>query len=88
MKQKQLMNSIERTFARAQAENLGVSRHFIRMAVLNGSLPSIRAGKKYLINWEHFIRYLNATQTISVVDDQSGIVRPVSDRPLPLAQRQ
>ena len=64
MENKQLMNTIERTFERAQSESLGVSKHFIRQAVLSGDLPSIRAGNRYLINYELFLNYIYSTETI------------------------
>ena len=82
MKQRQLMNTIERTFERAQDENLGISKHFIRMSVLNGTLPSVRAGKKRLINWEHFINFINTPQYNSAEETQDGKIRPVSERSL------
>jgi len=53
-----LMNTVDETFTRAQAENIGVSKNFIRQSVRNGALPCVRAGTKYLINWNAFMSYL------------------------------
>ena len=79
MAEPKLMNTIDGTFSRAQAENLGVSKYFIRQSVLNGSLPSIRSGNKYLINYERFLAFLNAPQPIIPQENQKSKVRTIFD---------
>lgn len=53
-----VMGTVAQTAARAKAEGLGVSEHFIRRAVVEGTLPCTKAGKKYLINWNRFLDFL------------------------------
>ncbi len=51
-------NTITGTFNRAQAENLGISRNFIRSACLDGRLKYSKAGKKYLIYYPNLLELL------------------------------
>lgn len=41
------------------AKLTGLPEHFIRTAVNDGRIVSVRAGRKILINYEKFIEYLN-----------------------------
>ena len=80
MAEPKLMNTIDGTYSRAKAENLGVSKNFIRQSVLNGALPSIRAGIKYLINYEKFLAFLNTPQPIIPQEQQKSKVRQVVEK--------
>lgn len=81
MTQKYLINTIDQTHQRSQDEGIGVSKNFIRQSVLDGSLPHVRAGKKYLINWDHFMEFLNTpTQVQRTEPPAYGIVRPVPEK--------
>jgi excisionase family DNA binding protein len=42
------------------AEFYGLPKHFIRQLVLTKSIPSIKAGKKYLINENILTNYLQS----------------------------
>ena len=37
----------------------GLSYDFIRKLCLNGKIAHVRAGKKYLVNYDRFVDYLN-----------------------------
>ena len=67
------MNTISKTYELAEADNLGISKHFIRKLVLQGVLPSIRAGNRYLINYEHLLAYLHTPQIIPNESKKSKI---------------
>lgn len=68
-----LMNTINETFERAQAENIGVSKNFIRQAVRSGSLPAVRAGNKALINWNTFTTFLETPAPVEPEPSAGGI---------------
>lgn len=72
-----LMNTVNETFERAQAENIGVSKNFIRQAVRSGSLPCVRAGAKYLINWNTFISFLENPPPLEQPDQGAKGIRRV-----------
>ena len=42
------------------ATYFGVSKHFIRQLVLTNTIPSVKAGKKYLINEKNLENYLQS----------------------------
>ena len=42
---------------RAEDENTAISRNAIRQAVVNGSIPSVKVGRTYLITVEDAIDY-------------------------------
>ena len=70
--------TIDKTFERAAAEQLGISKHFIRHSVLNGSLPSHRAGKKYLIDWDTFVTFLENPKVDASLTVELGGIRRVA----------
>lgn len=41
------------------AKRLGLPTHFVRACVLDGRAVSVRAGSKYLVNFDRFIDFLN-----------------------------
>ena len=84
----QLMNTINQTYQRSVSESLGISRNFIRKSVLNGKLRSVRAGSKYLINWNHLIELLNSPHQDDLYEDQSGNIRQVSESHFPQIRKQ
>lgn len=40
-------------------ENTSISKNFIRRLVIQGDIPTIRSGNKYLINMPQLEEYLN-----------------------------
>jgi len=45
------------------AQETGMAEHFIRSLVLKNEIVHVKAGKKYLINLEKLIDYLNTANT-------------------------
>lgn len=73
------MEGIKRT-----AEILGLPVHFVRAKVLSGEVVAVRAGRRFLVNVDKFIEYLNSS-TISPnpKDDEAakdGRVYPIDLR--------
>ena len=54
-----LMNTISETYKRCKAENIGISLNHLRYICKNNIIPTCKIGKKYLINWEILMNYLN-----------------------------
>ena len=44
------------------ADKTGVAAHFIRHLAIKNEIVHVRCGKKYLINLEKFIEYLNTSK--------------------------
>ncbi len=44
------------------ADKTGVAAHFIRNLAIQNEIVHVRCGKKYLINLEKFIEYLNTSK--------------------------
>jgi len=47
------------------AERIGLAQHFIRQLCLQNKICYVKAGNKYIINWERFLEYLNIGETES-----------------------
>lgn len=66
------------------SEKTGVAAHFIRSLAINNQIVHVRCGKKYLINFEKFIEYLNTSTGYSDVDksgkDNKFTIVPVKVR--------
>lgn len=45
--------------AAKRAESIGISKYTIRRWVNEGAFPVVKTGKKVLINWDIFVRFLN-----------------------------
>ena len=62
------------------AKLFGLPEHFIRHKVLQGEIVAVKAGKKYLVNIDHFADYLNThlegAQTEEKAAEHGGI-KPV-----------
>ena len=46
------MNSVNQTFKFCNEYNIGISRRLLLTLVNSGEIPSVRAGRSVLINWE------------------------------------
>ena len=53
------MNSINETFKLCKEHNIGISRRLLQMLVNNGEIPSVKAGRSILINWDGLMNYLD-----------------------------
>lgn len=66
------MNSINETFKLCNEHNIGVSRRLLMTLVNSGEIPSVRAGRSVLINWEALMKYLD-THTLTQDEPVSRI---------------
>lgn len=48
---------------RAQDPNTAITPYRVRQLILNGNLPSVRAGNKYLLNLDDLLDYLKKPQS-------------------------
>ena len=53
------MNSINETFKLCNEHNIGISRRLLQTLVNNGEIPSVKAGRSILINWDGLMNYLD-----------------------------
>lgn len=58
------MNTINETAKLCKEYNIGISRSLIMHLAKNGTIPSVKAGRCILINWDAFMQYLD-TNTLS-----------------------
>lgn len=68
MDNKTLMNTIDNTYKRCQEESIGISRHFLRHICVNNIIPTCKIGRKYLINWNILMDFLNGK--LSIAEDK------------------
>ena len=58
--------------------NTAITKNFLRSLVVSGKLPSVKAGRKYLINMDTLRSYLyqgeTKTETVKI-----GTVRPINE---------
>ncbi|SFW21739.1 excisionase family DNA-binding protein [Ruminococcus flavefaciens] len=66
------MNSINATFKLCKEQKIGISMRLLRQLVKEGTIPSIKTGRSYLINWDGLMKYLD-THTQSAEKAESGI---------------
>lgn len=55
------------------AKETGLTENFIRRLCLTGQIVNVRAGKKYLVNLDRFIEFLNAPPVPAAPAVQNGI---------------
>lgn len=55
----QKMNSINETFKLCKEHKIGVSRRLLMTLVTSGEIPSVKAGRSILINWDGLMNYLD-----------------------------
>jgi excisionase family DNA binding protein len=52
------------------SEYYGLPKHFVRRLVVTGEIPSVKAGKKYLINEKILEKYLHGKQSCGKISTQ------------------
>lgn len=67
---------------RCREENIGISESAIRIICKNGAIPSIKVGRKTLINWDVFYKYIMSGGTVQQ-PEQPVIETAVGIMPLP-----
>ena len=53
------------------AKTVGLAKYHIRQLVLQGKVKYVKAGKKYLINVDSLIEYLNSGEAQAEVEEQN-----------------
>ncbi len=57
---------------------LGLPKHWVRQKVLNGEIVAVRSGKRYLVNVDKLIEYLNSNTLTPTEETVShGGIKPV-----------
>ena len=67
---------------RCREENIGISESSIRFLCKSGAIPSIKIGRKTLINWEVFYKYIQSGGTVQK-QEKPAIETAVGIIPLP-----
>ena len=67
---------------KATAELTGLPEHFIRQKVISGEIVSVKAGRKYLVNVDKLVEYLN-THT-ERAEEQEEQAEEYGIRPVPV----
>ncbi|WP_079988125.1 helix-turn-helix domain-containing protein [Anaerotruncus rubiinfantis] len=62
------------------AKATGLAEHHVRQLVLSGRVVAVKAGKKYLVNLDRLIEYLNTAHVGDDMGEQYGKIRPVDRR--------
>lgn len=76
-----MMATIQGTYERAQAENIGISRNAIRELVLSGAIPSVRIGEKQsmrLVNYQVFLDFIFGNSVNTTKQPQPGQIRKIN----------
>jgi excisionase family DNA binding protein len=71
--------TIEKTYERSEAENLGINRTFLRRHCIDGSLKAVKSGTKYLIYWPNLLRLLENGDCVEGPKQRNG-TRKVPER--------
>ena len=66
------MNSINETFKLCTEHKIGISRRLLLTLVNSGEIPSVKAGRSILVNWEALMNYLD-THTLTPDEPVSRI---------------
>jgi len=59
------------------AKLTGLAEHHVRQLVLTGKIVAVKAGKKYLININKLIEYLNTATIQQEEQPQSAGIKPI-----------
>ena len=62
------MNSINETAKLCKENEIGISRKLIIQLAKSGAIPSVKAGRSILINWDGLMKYLD---TCTIVAEKS-----------------
>ena len=54
-----------------------LTKHALRQWVLSGKVPHVRAGAKYLINYDILLEMLAGNPKLSEPETRTGVIRPV-----------
>jgi excisionase family DNA binding protein len=68
------MNSINETYKLCCEHGVGISRGLLLHLVNSGEIPSVKAGRSTLVNWEKLMDYLDS-HTLTPSEPESRIRR-------------
>lgn len=68
------MNSINETYKLCCEHSVGISRGLLLHLVNSGEIPSVKAGRSTLVNWEKLMDYLDS-HTLTPSEPESRIRR-------------
>ena len=72
------MATIQSTFDRCEAEGIGLSKNFIRTAILTGQIPSVLVGNRTrLINWNHILAFIETGTPQKEEKPELGVIRRI-----------
>ena len=66
------MNSINETYKLCAEHKIGISRRLLLTLVNSGEIPSVKAGRSILVNWDALMKYLD-THTLTPDEPVSRI---------------
>ncbi len=66
------MNSINETYKLCNEHNIDISRRVLLTLVKSGEIPSVKAGRSILVNWDGLMKYLD-THTLEQDEPVSRI---------------
>ena len=55
------------------ADRIGLAKHFIRQLCLENKICHVKAGSKYLVNFEKLIDFLNTGESYNNINDLCGL---------------
>lgn len=57
------------------AQKAGLAEHYVRQLILQNKVIHVKAGKKYLINFELFVNFLNTGECTAPTEATTGTIR-------------
>lgn len=74
------MRTIEEAYSEIKSldSHTAITKNFIRTLIVSGKVPSIKAGRKYLVNMDTLKNYLYEGET-KAETSSIGKIRPISD---------
>ncbi len=74
------MRTIDEAYAEIKSldSHTAITKNFIRTVIVGGKVPSIKAGRKYLVNMDTLKNYLYEGETKNETSS-IGKIRPISD---------
>lgn len=74
------MRTIDEAYAEIKSldNHTAITKNFIRTLIVSGKVPSVMAGRKYLVNIETLLSYLYKGDS-KIANLNVGKVRPISD---------
>ena len=69
-------------FLKEQDPETSLTPYFIRRMIVDGQVPTVMAGKKYLVDIDALLDYFEnqSGENSSPVEPSKGIIRPISER--------